>query len=94
MIHANSLETYKGILDRLPDSRAKVFRVIASRGPLTRNDIEEILEVPINEVTGRVKELLNDDLVREGAKVKTKTNRPRSLLEAAPPMPQQGSLAL
>lgn len=93
-MHPNSIETYKGILDRLPDRRAAVFRVIAAHGPLTRNDIAEILCVPINEVTGRVDELRKAELVREGAKVKTKTNRPRSLLEAVPPQPVQGRLAL
>ena len=46
-VHANSVETYKAIIDRLPKARAAVMRAIAERGPITRNEVAELLRLPI-----------------------------------------------
>lgn len=84
-MHANSLSAYDAITNRLPDSRAAVFRVIAQQKGISRQRIAEVLERPINEVTGRVKELLTDGLVIESGEEKTESGRTRALLEVAAP---------
>ena len=80
MIHANSLDAYDSIIDSLPKSRARVMRVIVERKAVTRHEISEILGVPINCVTGRVRELLDDNLIIEGWSVKSVSGKPRALL--------------
>lgn len=92
--HENSLSAYDSILDRLPQSRARVFQVIAIRGPLTRADIAERMQIPINRVTGRVKELLEEGLVIECGTQKSHNSPARALLRVRPTEPEQGSLEL
>lgn len=93
-VHINSIETYKNIIDRLPKSRAAVLRAIAERGPITRNEVAEFLNIPINRITGRVCELRDAGLIIECGTMRTKDDRPRALLKAVPPEPVQGRLDL
>ena len=93
-VHINSIETYKGVLDRLPKSRAAVLRAIAERGPVTRNEVADLLNLPINRVTGRVCELRDAGLIVECGTMRTLDDRPRALLKAVPPEPIQGRLDL
>lgn len=93
-VHANSVETYKAIIDRLPKARAAVMRAIAERGPITRNEVAELLRLPINRVTGRVCELRDAGLIVECGTMRTLDDRPRALLKAVPPEPIQGRLDL
>ena len=93
-VHANSLETYKAIIDRLPKARAAVMRAIAERGPITRDEIATLLNLPINRITGRVCELRDAGLVVECGTTRTSSDRPRALLRAVRPEPVQASLPL
>lgn len=79
-MHSNSVAAYRAIEDSLPQSRRRVFRVVWEHYPLTRQDIAEQLGVPINQVTGRVKELLETGKIEECGSVLSPTNRPRALL--------------
>lgn len=79
-MHKNSLEAYCAIEAELPDKSKKVFAVVVNHCPITRQDIAARLSVPINQVTGRVKELLDSGVIEEKGKIKTDTGRSRSLL--------------
>ena len=70
-----------------------MLEIITRRGKVTRNDIAETMGVGINRVTGRVKELLEQGIIRECGSIKFE-NRSRSVVEAVPLGPEQGKLAL
>ncbi len=94
MIHANSLETYQAILSKLPERRAAVFSVIRDCGPITCQEIADLMGKPINEVSGRITELKKDDLILVCGKAFSNTHKPRALLRVVPREPEQGVLAL
>ena len=80
-IHENSTEAYHAMSALLCYSQQRVMSVILDAGSITRQGIAEVLQVPINEVTGRVRELLDEGLVIECGIDKT-SGRSRSLLKA------------
>lgn len=57
--------TYSMIKPDLPEKRRMVFEVIIANKRVTRKRIAELLGWPINCVTGRVKELLDANLIKE-----------------------------
>lgn len=57
--------TYSMIKPELPEKRRMVFEVILANKSVTRKRIASILGWPINCVTGRVKELLDANLIKE-----------------------------
>jgi len=61
-------ESYRKILDRLPASRAAVLRALL-HGPKSNRQIAAYLGWPINSVTGRVRELRQQGLVKPLQKV-------------------------
>lgn len=79
-MHANSLDTYREILETLPSSRANVLSAIKAKQPITRQGISRELGWTINRVTGRVRELLDVGVIREEGTQITPTRRPRALL--------------
>jgi DNA-binding transcriptional regulator GbsR (MarR family) len=84
-VHKNSRDAYAAIMDRLPACRGRVYATIARGGRLTRQEVSEVSGMPINTVCGRVKELLEANLVREeGSSVVVKGHR-RALLTVVPP---------
>ncbi len=87
-IHENSHRAYQGIIDTLPASRAKVMACIVTKGSVTRQGIADELGIPINRVTGRVRELLDMKLIFEGGNLYI-DGKPRAILIAAAPEPQQ-----
>jgi len=64
---------YIDILDKLPHSRAIVYQVISEVGPVSNEDIADILNKRINCITGRVKELRELGLIAFAGKAKSKT---------------------
>ena len=81
--HDNSLEAYEALHGALGQRQAFVYHVITCHGPVTRQQIAEHLEVPINQVTGRVRELIDKNLIHEGDNDYT-TGRPRATLVVGP----------
>jgi len=57
--------TFHMIKPDLPEKRRMVYEVILENHSITRKKIAKILGWPINCVTGRVKELLDANLVKE-----------------------------
>ncbi len=80
MSHRNSQAAYKSILESLPVARREVLRTINKHQPVTRQAAAEIMGVPINCVTGRVRELLEANLCHESGDILGEGNRPRALL--------------
>jgi len=84
-VRKNSRDAYAAIADRLPACRKRVYETIAKGGRLTRQEVSEVSGMPINTVCGRVRELLETNLVREeGSSVVVNGHR-RALLEVVPP---------
>lgn len=79
-MHENSLETYASIVDGLPKKRATVFQFLRKQPGITRNGVSRGLAWPINNVTGRVKELLDVGLLYEHGIIYTKAGKPRAKL--------------
>ena len=65
MIHENSKAAYAAIAPITGPCRIEVMRVIREKGPITRQDIGLELGWVINSVTGRVRELLDDNRICE-----------------------------
>jgi len=84
-VRKNSRDAYAAIADSLPACKKRVYETIAKGGRLTRQEVSEVSGMPINTVCGRVRELLETNLVREeGSSVVVNGHR-RALLEAVPP---------
>lgn len=79
-IHANSIETYKAIADDLAPARRKVFMVVTELWPVTRQALSVSSGIPINAVTGRVRELIDLGHLVEQGTVLSDTGKPRALL--------------
>lgn len=47
--------------------RQKIYELILSDGPITRNEISRTLDIGINVVCGRVGELLKLDAIKKGS---------------------------
>jgi len=58
--YANLIVSGKG-----KTQREKLYVVIAESGPITRAELSAITGVRINAVCGRVKELLNEEVIEE-----------------------------
>ena len=68
MIHANSMVGMASIGPVTGSCRIKVMKVIKDKGPITRQDIGLELGWAINSVTGRVRELLDNNKICEDGK--------------------------
>jgi hypothetical protein len=68
MIHSNSRAAMAAIAPVTGACRIEVMRVIRQMGPITRQDIGLELGWAINSVTGRVRELLDDNRIFESGK--------------------------
>lgn len=83
-MHINSLEAYDEAKEHIPRSQLSVLKVISKMKKATRQDIAEALGWPINRVTPRVTELLDNDLLEENG-VDRSSGRARALLAIKPP---------
>jgi predicted transcriptional regulator len=87
-MHANSLDTYDSIIEKLPRARAAVMACIVESSPITRQGIADQMGIPINRVTGRVRELLDSgEIIEQGTVIYE--GKPRALLKPKPLSPQQ-----
>ena len=64
MIQQTSMEAYESILYDLGQRQQQVYDVIEQHEGVSNLDISRILNLPINSVTPRVKELRDYDLVK------------------------------
>jgi Mn-dependent DtxR family transcriptional regulator len=81
-MHTNSIQTYNILKaeGKLSPKREKVYKAIKFMGKCTNKMIAKFLNVPINEVTGRVKELTEAGKVKEAGKINCPlTNKPNAL---------------
>lgn len=71
LMQPTSLETYHDLRKegRLGPRQKQVYEVLETLGPHTNQEIARIVELPINCVTGRVKELRDIGLVEEKKKI-------------------------
>ena len=82
-MHQNSISAYRAIESELPKSQRRVFNQIAKHWPITRQDIAARLQVPINQVTGRVRELIESGAIEESGDAVADTGKRRALLVPA-----------
>lgn len=81
-MHPNSIEAYRAIEKKLGPKQKKVYDCIKSySGGISRQRIAIRLGVPINQVTGRVRELLDLGAIIESGTERV-GGRSRSLLIA------------
>jgi len=78
-MHSNSIDAYNQMVDSIKGKRREVLNVIIRNKRVTRQDIARIMGKPINEVTGRVKELLEIGAIDEVG-VDTSSGRSRAVL--------------
>lgn len=77
-------KAYQQIVDTLPEKRAKVYQAIKELGVCTALNIAFFLHVPINEVTGRVRELKDSYLILEAGTVRNKLTKKFNTLYKIP----------
>lgn len=78
-MHSNSISAYNEMVETIKGKRRDVLDVIIRNKAVTRQDIARIMGKPINEVTGRVKELLEMGAIDEVG-VDTSSGRSRAIL--------------
>lgn len=78
-MHSNSINAYNEMVETIKGKRREVLDVIIRNKAVTRQDISRIMNKPINEITGRVKELLEIGAIDEIG-VDTSSGRSRAIL--------------
>lgn len=78
-MHSNSINAYNEMVETIKGKRREVLDVIIRNKAVTRQDISRIMNKPINEITGRVKELLEMGAIDEVG-VDTSSGRSRAIL--------------
>lgn len=84
-------KTFEEVLEMLSDKRRVVYKIISEQGPITTEEIAEILQVHPHCVSGRIVELRDDyGLIEfEGSKKGSKNNRHHSLWKVKKRLPQR-----
>jgi len=78
----NRNESYKEILKKLPESKARVIKALEKLGKASNREIAEFLNLPVNSITGRCKELRAEGvLIESGSKWDKITNRTVTLFQ-------------
>jgi predicted transcriptional regulator len=83
-MHTNSIQTYRGLKanKQLSPKRQKVYDAIKTMGKATNKEIASFMGIPINEVTGRVSELVQSGKIKEaGTAICVITGKPNALWE-------------
>jgi len=70
-----SLLAYAQVKSRLNGRRLQVYEAIKMLEPVDNLRISEYLELPINQITGRVNELMHMGLIQEEMKAKNRNGR-------------------
>lgn len=78
-MHSNSISAYNEMVETIKGKRREVLDVIIRNKAVTRQDISRIMNKPINEITGRVKELLEMGAIDEVG-VDISSGRSRAIL--------------
>lgn len=78
-MHSNSLSAYNSMVSKISGKRREVLDVIIDKQNITRQGIAALMGKPINEITGRVKELLEMGAIDEVG-VDVSSGRPRAIL--------------
>ena len=78
-MHSNSISAYNEMVETIKGKRRDVLDVIIRNKAVTRQDIARIMNKPINEITGRVKELLEMGAIDEVG-VDASSGRSRAIL--------------
>lgn len=71
-----------GMSGALISQRLFILQYLKDHGPRTRQQLSEVTGIPINSVSGRANELLNQGLVTDDTVVTTAFGRKAHLLEA------------
>jgi len=80
-MHNNSLYTYSQLQDELSTKRYEVLSVIKQNAPVTRQAASEASGIPINSICGRVRELLDLNIIEEcGSVYEPGSDKPRAQL--------------
>ncbi len=74
-------------ISNLPESRARVFRVIVEHGPISSDRIGDILGLTPNRISGRVKELREARLITDAGVEVSKFNKQVVRWEVSAPKP-------
>ena len=70
-----SIESYYAI-DDLCDRQREVYLAIRENGPITNRELSQLMNLPINSITGRVRELVQRNMVVSfGKRYDAVTNR-------------------
>lgn len=62
-VHPNSIEALKKKRGKLNGRKLQIYNYLRNVNPATNNEISRALNIPINSITGRVKELREEGLV-------------------------------
>lgn len=79
-MHINSLRTWDAIQEALPKARAKVMAELCRHSPCTRQELSAVTGIPINCVTGRVRELVEVGLIYEEGDRRGESGKPQAIL--------------
>jgi predicted HTH transcriptional regulator len=85
-MHQNSVDAYKSIRESLSEKQTKVLAIVERNPFITRQSVAERLGWQINQVTGRVKELLLVGAIEESGKIIV-NGRSRAILVPRRPKP-------
>lgn len=73
-------QAYRSILEKLPDCRKKVWFAFCELKKATSQEVAAHLGIPINQVTGRIKEMVElGNLKTCGTKINSKTGKKNTL---------------
>lgn len=80
MIHENSLTTYVSIAPELSKRQREVLAVFRDGKPHTDKEVADALDLEINQITGRIRELISKKEIAEVGKIYS-NGRPRRLCQ-------------
>lgn len=75
MVRETSLEIYEKLTNYFGTCQIDVYRYIKEHPKCTRREIERDIEIPINNITGRVNELMKCGIIHEIGKVQCQVTR-------------------
>ena len=79
LMQGTSLYAYNDILDSLGERQSKVLKVIIKQGPISNREIMQELNLPINCITGRTRELVKAGYVEKKTTTLNENGRPEIL---------------
>jgi predicted HTH transcriptional regulator len=80
-MHDNSLTTYISITPELSKRQWEVLQVFKDGKEHSDREVAQILDLEINQITGRIGELIKKEKIVEVGKIKEETGKPRRLCQ-------------